>query len=40
LQGDKIVALAEFAKLSQKSINALLNAVRRQTIPASREKGF
>jgi len=39
LQGDKIIALADFAKLHKKSINALLNAARRQTIPAFREKG-
>ena len=34
LQGDKIVTLADFAKVDKKSINALLNAARRQTIPA------
>jgi Fic family protein len=39
LQGDKISTLADYAKASQKSINALLNAARRQTIPAFREKG-
>lgn len=39
LQGDKIVTLADFAKVDKKSINALLNAARRQTIPAFREKG-
>ena len=39
LQGDKISTLADYAKAYKKSINALLNAARRQTIPAFREKG-
>jgi Fic family protein len=39
LQGDKITPLADFAKSHKKSINALINAARRQTIPAFREKG-
>ena len=39
LQGDKISTLADYAKANKKSINALLNAARRQTIPAFREKG-
>jgi Fic family protein len=39
LQGDKISTLADYAKANTKSINALLNAARRQTIPAFREKG-
>ena len=39
LQGDKISTLADYAKAYKKSINALLNAARRQTIPAIREKG-
>jgi len=39
LQGDKITTLADYAKTNKKSINALLNAARRQTIPAFREKG-
>ncbi len=39
LQGDKISTLADYAKAQKKSINALLNAARRQTIPAFREKG-
>jgi Fic family protein len=39
LQGDKISTLADYARLNTKSINALLNAARRQTIPAFREKG-
>ncbi|MGA2782651.1 MAG: Fic family protein [Smithella sp.] len=39
LQGDKISTLANYAKANTKSINALLNAARRQTIPAFREKG-
>ena len=40
LQGDKIITLADYAKASKKSVNALLNAARRQTIPAFREKGI
>lgn len=39
LQGDKIGTLADYAKAQKKSINTLLNAARRQTIPAFREKG-
>jgi Fic family protein len=39
LQGDKITTLADYAKVHKKSINALLNAARRQTIPSFREKG-
>ena len=39
LQGDKISTLADYAKANKKSINTLLNAARRQTIPAFREKG-
>ena len=39
LQGDKISTLADYAKAHKKSVNALLNAARRQTIPAFREKG-
>jgi Fic family protein len=39
LRGEKIIPLADFAKATGKSINTLLNAARRQTIPAFREKG-
>jgi Fic family protein len=39
LQGHKINTLAGYAKANKKSVNALLNAARRQTIPAFREKG-
>jgi Fic family protein len=39
LRGEKITTLADFAKTQKKSINTLLNAARRQTIPAFREKG-
>jgi Fic family protein len=39
LHGDKIITLADYAKSNKKSVNALLNAARRQTIPAFREKG-
>jgi Fic family protein len=39
LHGDEINPLADFAKVHKKSIHALLNAARRQTVPAFREKG-
>ena len=39
LHGDEIITLADFAKSQRKSTNTLLNAARRQTIPAFREKG-
>ena len=39
LHGDEITPLADFAKAHKKSIHALLNAARRQTVPAFREKG-
>jgi len=39
LRGEEIILLADFAKAHKKSTNALLNAARRQTIPAFREKG-
>ncbi len=39
LKGQSIVALSEYAKESDKSTQTLLNAARRQTIPAFREKG-
>jgi len=39
LHGDEITPLADFAKVHKKSIHALLNAARRQTVPAFREKG-
>ena len=39
LRGEQITALADCAKKGRKSINTLLNAARRQTIPAFREKG-
>lgn len=40
LAGSKIVTLPEYAKSQKKSIHTLLNAARRQTIPAFREKGI
>ena len=40
LEGRSIVPLAHFAKKRKKSISAILNAARRQTIPAFREKGI
>ena len=39
LKGEKVVLLADFAKKHKRSVSALLNAARRQTIPAFREKG-
>jgi Fic family protein len=39
LRSEMIASLADFAKTRKKSINTLLNAARRQTIPAFREKG-
>lgn len=39
LRGEKIITLSDFAKRGNKSINTLINAARRQTIPAFREKG-
>lgn len=39
LKAEKILQLSEYAKRHDQSINALINAARRQTIPAFREKG-
>lgn len=39
LKGEEIARLSEYAKKRKKSVPALLNAARRQTIPAFREKG-
>jgi len=39
LRGQEIIKLADYAKYTKKSINSLLNAARRQTISAFREKG-
>ena len=39
LKGEKIEKLSDYAKKNDKSISALLNSARRQTIPAFREKG-
>lgn len=39
LKGDKIITLADYAKVNKRSINSLINFARRQTIPAFREKG-
>ncbi|MFA6160528.1 MAG: Fic family protein [Parcubacteria group bacterium] len=39
LRGDEIVKLSDYAKKNSKSVNALLNAARRQSIQAFREKG-
>ena len=39
LRGDKILPVSIFVKANKKSIHHYLNAARRQTIPAFREKG-
>jgi Fic family protein len=39
LKGDEVVKLSDYAKRHIKSVNTLLNAARRQSIPAFREKG-
>lgn len=39
LRGEKIIPVARYAQKQNKSISTLLNAARRQTIPAFREKG-
>ncbi|MCD4761517.1 Fic family protein [bacterium] len=39
LRGEEIVRLAEFAKQQKKTTPALLNAAKRQNLPAFREKG-
>ncbi len=39
LRGQNAVKLADYAKTKKQSINTLINAARRQTIPAFREKG-
>ncbi len=39
LKGEKIITLAEYTKQHKKSAPALLNAARRQNLPAFREKG-
>ena len=39
LKGDKIITLANYTKKHKKSAPAVLNAARRQNIPAFREKG-
>ncbi len=39
LNGDEIIPLAEYGKMRDKNISALLNGAKRQSIPAFREKG-
>ena len=39
LKGQEVVRLSDYAKGKDESINSLINAARRQTIPAFREKG-
>ena len=40
LKGEKIVPLTDYAKQHKKSVTATLNAARRQTVPAFREKNI
>jgi hypothetical protein len=40
LRGDTIMPVADFARANKKSVHHFLNAARRQTIPAFREKGI
>jgi Fic family protein len=39
LKGQEIVSLVDWSKIKNESIHSLINAARRQTIPAFREKG-
>jgi Fic family protein len=39
LKGQEVISLAVYAKGESKSLNSLINAAKRQTIPAFREKG-
>jgi Fic family protein len=39
LEGCEIIPLSQYAKTNKKTLHTLLNAARRQTIPAFREKG-
>ncbi len=39
LKGEKIITLSDFTKKNKKSASAVLNAAKRQNIPAFREKG-
>ncbi|MDQ5919564.1 MAG: Fido protein [Patescibacteria group bacterium] len=40
LKGDRIITLADYTKQQKRSAVSLLNAARRQSIPAFREKGI
>lgn len=40
LKGETIIELTEYAKSKGKNVQAMLNAAKRQTIPAFREKGI
>lgn len=40
LKGDTIIELVEYAKKLEENVSSLLNAAKRQTIPAFREKGI
>ncbi len=40
LKGQNIIRLSDYAKQNKRSVNTLINAARRQTIPAFREKGI
>lgn len=39
LKGEQVVNLTDYAKDGERSVQAMINAARRQTIPAFREKG-
>ena len=39
LKGQKIITLSEYTKIHKLSAPAMINAARRQNIPAFREKG-
>lgn len=39
LKGQNVIKLSDYARQNKQSVNALINAARRQTIPAFREKG-
>ena len=39
LRSEEIITLADYAKTSDKSLNTLINAAHRQSLPAFREKG-
>lgn len=40
MRGERIMKLTDYARTTNQSINTLLNAARRQTIPTFRNKGI